>query len=198
MKNVALTGNIASGKSTVARLFAEWGATLIDADEIVRQLQRPGTPSFQALVAEFGPDVVAPDGSLDRSALRQRVFNDPKALARLNAIMHPAVARERERRVEAARATGTAVVISDIPLLFEVMDPAGFDAVVLVDAPVDMRRGRIMKNRQLDRVTADAMIAAQMPAEAKRLRASYIIDNDQDFDALRRRTRTVWDALNGR
>ncbi len=198
MLNVALTGNIASGKSTVARLFAEWGATVIDADEIVRSLQRPGTAQFQAIVERFGPGVVTADGNLDRPALRRLVFGDPSARRTLNAIMHPAVAEERERRLAAARTHGASVVISDIPLLFEVMDPAGFDAVVLVDAPVDVRRGRLMKHRQLERSAADAMMAAQLPADDKRARSTYVIDNDGDFDRLRLRSCAVWESLSAR
>ncbi len=195
MLNVALTGNIASGKSTVARLLAEWGATVIDADEIVHALQRPGTPELAAIAARFGPAVVTPEGALDRPILRRLVFADPAAREALNAIMHPAVARERERRLEAARSHGAAIVISDIPLLFEVMDPSRFDAVVLVDAPVDVRRGRLMKVRQLDRDGADAMIAAQLPADQKRARSTHVIDNDGDFEQLRQRTRAVWESL---
>jgi dephospho-CoA kinase len=195
MRNVALTGNIASGKSTVARLFAEWGATVIDADQIVHALQRPGTPELAAIAARFGPAVVSPEGVLDRATLRRLVFSDPAARQDLNAIMHPAVARERERRMEAARAHGAKVVISDIPLLFEVMDPARFDAVILVDAPVDVRRGRLMKMRQLDRAAADAMIGAQLPSDQKRARSTYVIDNDGDFERLATRARAVWDQL---
>jgi dephospho-CoA kinase len=195
MLNVALTGNIASGKSTVARLFADWGATVIDADEIVRSLQRPGSPQFAAITDRFGTEVVARDGTLDRTALRRLVFADSAAREDLNGIMHPAVAAERERRLAAARAHGARVVVSDIPLLFEVMDPAGFDAVILVDAPVDVRRGRLMKHRQLDRAAADAMMAAQLPAESKRARSTYVIDNDGDFDRLRARTEVVWQSL---
>jgi dephospho-CoA kinase len=195
MRNVALTGNIASGKSTVARLFAEWGATVIDADQIVHELQRPGTPTLAAIAERFGDRMIRPDGSLDRAQLRELVFGDPDALAALNAIMHPAVARERERRLAAASAHGAAVVVSDIPLLFEVANPDAFDAVVLVDAPVDVRRGRLMKHRQLDRTAADAMIAAQMPAEEKRKRSHHVIMNDGDFEQLQGRARAVWEAL---
>jgi dephospho-CoA kinase len=195
MLNVALTGNIASGKSTVARLFADWGATVIDADEIVRSLQRPGTPQFDAIVQRFGSTVIAADGGLDRAALRRMVFSDSAARGDLNDIIHPAVAKERERRLAAAAAAGASVVVSDIPLLFEVSDPTKFDAVVLVDAPVDVRRGRLMKLRQLDRAAAEAMMGAQLPADQKRSRSTYVIDNDGDFDRLRQRARMVWEAL---
>lgn len=195
MLNVALTGNIASGKSTVARLFAEWGATVIDADQIVHELQRPGTAVFDQIVSRFGSPVVAADGSLNRKELRHLVFSNPAALADLNAIVHPAVATERSRRVAAAKGSATRIVVSDIPLLFEVMDPTAFDAVVLVDAPKDVRRGRLMANRQLDHATADRMIAAQMPAEEKRARATHLIENDGGFERLAARAREVWSVL---
>ena len=140
MLHVALTGNVASGKSSVGRLFADWGATVIDADAIVRELQQPGTPIFERIAARFGPEVVTPDGELDRGRLRALVLADPTARKDLEAIVHPAVAAERERLIDEARRRGAAIVVSDIPLLFEVMDPQAFDAVVLVDAPEQIRR----------------------------------------------------------
>jgi len=195
MLSVALTGNIASGKSTVGALFSAWGATVIDADQIVHELQRPGTDVFRAIVARFGDRVVATDGTLDRAALRDRVFGDPRERAALNAIVHPAVALERERQVERARAADAAIIVSDIPLLFEVGRPDGFDAVVLVDAPRNVRLRRLMTDRNLTESTASAMIDAQMPAESKRARSTFIIDNDGDRTELERRTRAVWIAL---
>jgi dephospho-CoA kinase len=193
--HVALTGNAAAGKSSVAELFRAWGATIIDADAVVRDLQRPGTPVFERIRARFGPGIVAADGGLDRAALRRRVFGDAAALADLNAIVHPAVRVERERRLADARAAGAAIVIDDIPLLFEVMDPAVFDAVILVDAPVDVRRARLMADRGLQQDEADRLIAAQLPAASKRGRSTYVIDNDSDRTALERAARGVWDSL---
>ena len=195
MLNVALTGNIASGKSTVARLFAEWGATVVDADAIVHHLERPGTPVFDAIVARFGPGIVAADGTLDRAALRQRVFAEPAARLELERMVHPAVAAERERLVREAEHRGDRIVVSDIPLLFEAGDPAGFDVVVLVDAPEVVRRERLRRGRELDPESAAAMMAAQLPSEAKRARSHFVIDNSGDLDALRRKTREVWRAL---
>ncbi|MEK6687691.1 MAG: dephospho-CoA kinase, partial [Gemmatimonadota bacterium] len=136
MLNVALTGNVAAGKSTVAQLFRRWGAWVTDADQMVRELQRPGTPVFQQIVDTFGPGVVAPDGTLDRPSLRTRVFGDPVALDQLNRIVHPAVHARREELEAAARAEGATIAVHDIPLLFEAGDPTMFDLVVLVDAPV--------------------------------------------------------------
>jgi dephospho-CoA kinase len=195
MLNVALTGNVASGKSSVARLFRDWGATVLDADAIVHELQRPGTPVFQAIVRRFGADVIGPDGSLDRSRLGRRVFADPQERRALEAIVHPAVAAERERQMQQARRRGDAIVISDIPLLFEVMDPGAFDAVVLVDAPPAIRLDRLMARNGLDRESALAMITAQQPADAKRARSSHVIDNDGDFELLERRAEAVWSDL---
>lgn len=193
--SVGLTGNVASGKSTVAQLFAAQGAVVIDADRIVHELEQPGTPVFARIVDRFGRDIVAPDGTLDRARLRARVFGSPTDRAALEAIVHPAVAAERERQMHQARARGARLVVHDIPLLFEVMDPGSFDAVVLVDAPATVRRDRLVRTRGLDAATADAMIAAQMPAEAKRARSTFVIDNDGDLAALRDRALTVWRAL---
>ena len=198
MLNVGLTGNIASGKSAVARLFADWGAVVIDADAIVHALEQPGTAVFNAIVAKFGEEVLAPDGLLDRPALRARVFGNRDALAALNGIVHPAVAAERDRQMAEARAARTKVLIQDIPLLFEVMDPKQFDAVVLVDAPVAARRERLDRLRGLDPDIAESMIGAQRPSAEKRPKATFIIDNEADFATLEKRAREVWRQLERR
>lgn len=195
MLSVALTGNIASGKSSVARLFERWGAHLIDADAIVRELQQPGTPVFQRIAERFGPDVIASDGTLDRAALRSLVFRDDRAREDLNAIVHPAVRARRDRLVAAAGAAGVRVVVQDIPLLFETLDPGAFDLVVLVDAPVDVRRARLMADRHLSRDEADRMIAAQLPAARKRAGSHLVIENDADLTLLERRARAVWEQI---
>jgi dephospho-CoA kinase len=194
-RHVALTGNIAAGKSTVAELFRRWGAAIIDADVLAREEQRAGTPVFRAIVERFGTGVVRPDGELDRAALRARVMAEPAELAALNAIVHPAVRRRAAALVDAARQAGARTVVSDIPLLFETDDPLRFDAVVLVDAPASLRRERLMRHRGLNATEADGMMAAQMPAETKRLRSTYVIDNATDLAALEHSARTVWDAL---
>jgi dephospho-CoA kinase len=192
--HVGLTGNIAAGKSTVAALFRAWGATIIDADEVVRELQAPGHPVHAAIVERFGPQVLAPDGELDRPALRARVLADSGALASLNRIVHPAVAQRRRELLAEARHRGDRIVVSDIPLLFEVDDPAGFDAVVLVDAPAEVRRARLAE-RGLPPGEAEGLMAAQHPAAAKRARSDFVIDNDSDRGALERAAREVWEAL---
>ena len=143
MLNVALTGNIAAGKSSVVELFRRWGATVIDADALARDAQAPGSAVLAAIAKRFGADVLAADGSLDRVALRGKVMGDNDALLALNAIVHPAVQQRRLELQRAAAERGDAIVVNDIPLLFEVLDPAQFDTVVLVDAPVAIRRTRL-------------------------------------------------------
>jgi dephospho-CoA kinase len=198
MLSVALTGNAAAGKSAVAALLTEWGATVIDADRLVHEAQRPGTTVFNAIVGRFGPGVVAPDGTLDRAALRARVLADPAERRALEALVHPAVAAARAAAVEQARLAGAAVVVNDIPLLFEVLDPGAFDAVILVDAPEALRRDRLTRLRGLAPDEADRLMASQQPTAMKRSRSTFIIENEGTLDDLRARTRTVWDALRQR
>lgn len=195
MLNVALTGNIASGKSTVADLFRRWGATVIDADELVREAQRPGSPVLAAIAGRFGADLIGPDGTLDRSKLRAIVMGDAAAREALNAIVHPEVQRRRDALLAGARARGDRIVVSDIPLLFEVLDPAAFDVVVLVEAPEEVRLRRLMTGRGLGRAEAEQMIRAQLPTERKRERSRYLIENGADLVALERRAREVWEKL---
>jgi dephospho-CoA kinase len=195
MLNVALTGNIASGKSTVAELFREWGATVIDADRLVRDVQAPGSPVLRAIAARFGQDLIDPAGVLDRKTLRRRAMGDPGALADLNRIVHPDVLRRRAALEQEARSRGDRIVVSDIPLLFEAADPAAFDAIVLVDAPVDLRRARLLAQRGLTAEDAEQMLAAQAPAGPKRARSTFVIDNDGGRAALEARAREVWEAL---
>ena len=195
---VGLTGNIASGKSTVARRLVAHGATLVDADLLAREAVRPGTPALRDIVARWGDAVLGPDGVLDRGVLRTLVFGDPHELEALNAIVHPEVARMREAALAAARARGDTLVISDVPLLFE-KDMAGeFDVIVLVDAPRRVRLERLMHDRGLREPEAMAMITAQMPAELKRARADYVIDNAGSREELDARVDAVWAQLQQR
>ena len=195
MLHVALTGNIAAGKSAVAELFRRWGATVLDADEIVREVQAPGGPVIGEIAERFGKAVLRADGSLDRSALRRRVMADPQARAALNRIVHPAVHARRAELMAAAESRGDRIVVSDIPLLFEAAEPSEFDVIVLVDAPEDVRLARLMEHRELDRDEARRMIEAQMPSREKRARSDYVIENDGDPAALERAAKMVWRAL---
>ncbi len=194
-RSVALTGNIGSGKSVVAEFFRHWGATVIDADELVRELQAKDSPLLARIVDRFGPGVLRADGDLDRPALRSLAFSDPSALADLNALVHPQVERRRAALVDEARRRGDAIVVSDIPLLFEVGRPEAFDAVILVDAPEALRLDRLVRFRGLDRKTAETMIAAQAPSGPKRARSRFVIDNDGDLESLERASSAVWRAL---
>src|SRR2546421_6032521 len=195
MLNVALTGNIAAGKSTVVDLWRRWGATIIDADELVRQAQAPGNAVLAAIAQRFGADVLAADGSLDRTALRGKVMGDQAALDALNAIVHPAVRRRRDELARDAAERGDVLVVNDIPLLFEALDPTQFDAVVLVDASVALRRTRLRAMRGLSNDEADRMIAAQMPAERKRAQSQFTIENERSLKTLERKARSAFDDM---
>lgn len=195
MLSVALTGNIAAGKSTVAQLFRRWGATVIDADELVRELQASGQPVLRKIATRFGAEVIGSDGALDRPALRAKVLADPQALTDLNRIVHPEVRRRRVELLAEARDRGERIVVSDIPLLFEADDPATFDAVVLVEAPESVRRARLITSRGLNADDADRIIAAQHSSAAKRARSDYVIENDGDIASLERTASSVWQAL---
>jgi dephospho-CoA kinase len=195
MLNVALTGNIAAGKSAVAELFRRWGATVLDADAIVREVQAPGGAVIRQIADRFGDAVVLPDGSLDRAGLRRIVMADAGAREALERIVHPAVYARRAELAAEAAARGDRIVVSDIPLLFESGDAGAFDAVVLVDAPEPVRLRRLMERRGLSETEAWGMIRAQLPASAKRARSDYVIDNDGDLALLERAASEVWRAL---
>ncbi len=197
MLRIGLTGNVAAGKSAVTDLFRRWGAVVIDADALARQAVAPGTAGLAAVLARF-PFAADGTGGLDRAALRRHVMADAAERAALNAIVHPEVQRLRAAaEADAVRADAT-VVVHDIPLLFEVLDPAEFDGVVLVDAPEAERRRRLTEDRGLDRAEADALLAAQWPAQTKRARSAWIIDNDGTREALEARAHSVWRELQER
>ncbi|HEY0151075.1 MAG TPA: dephospho-CoA kinase [Longimicrobium sp.] len=195
MLKVGLTGNIAAGKSTVARIWRSLDATVVDADVLSRQAVEPGTQALARIAEEWGDEVVEAGGGLDRAALRRIVFADPSARERLEAIVHPAVAELREEAYRAAEARGERVVVADIPLLFEAGLVDDFDAVVLVDAPEEVRLARLVGDRGMDPEEARRMIAAQMPSELKRARADFVISNTGTLMELDRRSREVWTEL---
>ncbi|MFL5609017.1 MAG: dephospho-CoA kinase [Gemmatimonadaceae bacterium] len=192
---IGLTGNIGSGKSTVAQLLSERGATIIDADVLARRAVEPGTSAYSAIVERWGTSILAADGSIDRTALRRIVFSEPLELEQLNTIVHPEVERMRIVLVEQARQRGDRLVVCDIPLLFERNLTAGYDRIVLVDAPRPVRLERLVRERGLRETEAMEMIVAQMPAELKRARADYVIDNVGTLTQLDQRVTEVWSAL---
>lgn len=192
---VGLTGNIGSGKSTVAQMLSERGATIIDSDVLARRAVEMGTPAYDRIVARWGSAVLSPDNHLDRGALRRIVFSDPQELERLNEMVHPAVEEYRIRLVEEARRRGDRIVVCDVPLLFERHMTERFHPIILVDAPRPIRLERLVQERGLRETEAMDMIAAQMPAELKRARADYVIENDGTLSELEQRVENVWAAL---
>jgi dephospho-CoA kinase len=192
---VGLTGNIGSGKSTVDQLLSERGATIIDADVLARRAVELGTSAYASIVERWGTSILAADGLIDRGALRRIVFSEPLELEQLNAIVHPEVERMRAALVEQARARGDRLVVCDIPLLFERKMTDGFDRIVLVDAPRPVRLERLVRERGLRETEAMDMIVAQMPAELKRARADFVIDNVGTLTQLDQRVTEVWAAL---
>ncbi|MCZ9350579.1 dephospho-CoA kinase [Streptomyces mutabilis] len=193
MLSVGLTGGIGAGKSEVSRLLVEHGAVLIDADRIAREVVAPGTPGLAAVVAAFGEEVLAEDGSLDRPKLGSIVFADPEKLAALNSIVHPLVG-DRSRALEEAAAED-AVVVHDVPLLTENGLAPLYDVVVVVDADPATQLDRLVRLRGMTEQDARARMAAQATREQRREIADVIIDNDVPLDRLRSRVAEVWAEL---
>jgi dephospho-CoA kinase len=191
---IGLSGGIGSGKSTVARMLAGLGAVVIDADAIAHELQAPGTPVLAEIAREFGAEILLPDGSLDRPALARRVFADPEARRRLGEITHPAVGREMLRRLEAARAAGAPLVVMDNPLLFEGRVRRGEaerGEAILVYAPPETQVARQMARDGVTREFALQRMAAQLPIDAKRALATWVIDNGGSLAETERQVRQL-------
>lgn len=187
---VGLTGGIGSGKSVVSSQLATHGAVIIDADAIVRDLQRPGQQVFDRIVERFGPEVVAASGHLDRPALASKIFGDPAALADMNKIVHPAVGVEMMRRI-AELETSDKVVVLDVPLLVE--NPRmGLCGVVVVDLDPDLAVERLVAQRGLDAADARARIARQTTRSARRAAADWIIDNSGSRLELAMQVSAAW------
>jgi dephospho-CoA kinase len=193
---VGLTGGIASGKSTVSAILAELGAVVIDADALAREVVQRGTPGLEAVVAEFGPEVLTPEGDLDRPAMGAIVFADPDARRRLEAIIHPLVHR-RGAELEAA-APADAVVVHDIPLLAEGGRAGSFDAVIVVDAPPDLQVARMVADRGWTREDAEARIAAQASRKDRLAIATHVVDNTGSLADLRVQVEAIYASLAAR
>jgi dephospho-CoA kinase len=201
---IGLTGGIGTGKSTVAAMLEKRGAVLIDSDAIVRELQSAGAPLLDEIAAAFGPEVILPDGSLDRERLGDIVFRDPEARQRLNAIVHPAVGRESARRLAEARAAGARLVVLDIPLLFETRAHGtasganrGVELVVLVYAPRALQIERQLARNAYGRDEAERRVDAQLSIEEKRARADRVIDNSGDLEETERQVEALYRELVG-
>ncbi|BDV30444.1 dephospho-CoA kinase [Microbacterium terricola] len=198
MPLVALTGGIASGKSTVARRLAEHGAVIVDADRIVREVQQPGSPVLDAIAAEFGERMLLPDGSLDRAGLAGEVFGDPGAVSRLNAIVHPAVRAESAARFARAFAEDAdAVVVYDVPLLVEARADDPWDLIVVAHAPAELRAERLIALRGLSATDAAARIASQVGDDRRLAIADVVIDTAGDMEHTLAQTDALWARLSG-
>ncbi|MEW2125286.1 dephospho-CoA kinase [Streptomyces sp. NPDC007259] len=196
MLKVGLTGGIGAGKSEVSRLLVGHGAVLVDADRIAREVVEPGTPGLAAVVEEFGPGILTPEGTLDRPALGAIVFADPDRLAALNAIVHPLV---RDRSAELEKAAGPdSVVVHDVPLLTENGIAPLYDLVVVVDAAPETQLDRLVRLRGMTEADARARMAAQATREQRRAVADLVIDNDGPVEELEAQVRTVWAELERR
>ncbi|MEU1124799.1 dephospho-CoA kinase [Streptomyces sp. NPDC005899] len=196
MLKVGLTGGIGAGKSEVSRLLAGYGAVVIDADRIAREVVEPGTPGLVAVVETFGPGVLATDGTLDRPALGAIVFSDPERLAALNAIVHPLVgARSAEREREAGPG---AVVVHDVPLLTENGLAPRYDLVVVVDASPATQLDRLVRLRGMTEADARARMAAQATREERLAAADLVVDNDGPLEDLEPQVRKIWAELTER
>jgi dephospho-CoA kinase len=192
---VALTGNIASGKSEVARMFAELGATVIDADVLAREVVEPGKPAYRAIVDHFGKDILQLDGTIDRAQLRAIVFADASQREALNRIVHPEIRRRRDELVAEARTRGDDVVIAVIPLLFEAAMQNEFDRVILVDAPEELRLKRLRWRSGMSAEEGRRIMEAQIDPRIKRPGAHIIIENDSNMNDLRTRVEQAWREL---
>ena len=193
MIKVGLTGGIGSGKSEVARLLAAHGAVVVDADALAREALAAGTEGHAAVVAEFGPGVLAPDGSLDRAAVGRLVFSDPACREALERIVHPYVARRSAELMAAA--PPDAVVVYDVPLLVEKQLQGGFDVVVVVTAEEDTRVRRLTADRGMPEADARARISTQATDEQRRAVADVVLTNDDDLGALGEQVDRLWADL---
>jgi dephospho-CoA kinase len=192
---LGVTGGIATGKSSVAAMFGELGATVVSADELARLAVVPGSPALEALVDRFGRDILAADGTLDRAALADIVFADPEARLELNRITHPAIARLAVERLAELRAAGHALIVYEAPLLFEAGAESRVDKVLVVTASLEIQLQRLMEREAIDADEARARIDAQMPLAEKIRRADFLVDNAGSPNDTRRQVETLYDDL---
>lgn len=191
---LGVTGNIASGKSSVCRELARRGAVVVDADQLAREVVEPGSPVLEQLVAAFGNDILKTDGSLDRHSLGNLVFADPAARERLNAIIHPAIAALSVKRLNELRGKAP-LVVYEAPLLYEVGAERRVDKVLMVTINPDVQRARLMARDKLDQAGAQQRIDAQMAQQDKISRADFVIDNSSTLEETRTQLDALWSQL---
>jgi dephospho-CoA kinase len=192
---VGLTGGIASGKSTVARLLGQRGARVVDADQVARQVVAPGTPALAEIVEAFGAEMLGPDGALDRKRLGRRVFSDEAARHRLEALTHPRIAAAFAEHVQRAATEDVAVLVYEAALLVESGAHRAVDRLVVVAAPAAVQRARVGARDGLDTAAAQARLDAQASLEAKLAVADHIVMNDGSIEDLERKVAALWEEL---
>ena len=195
MLRVGLTGGIGSGKSEVTRLLAAKGAAVVDADLIAREVVEPGTPGLQRVAEEFGPEVLRPDGTLDRPKLGSLVFADPARLQRLNAIVHPLIGQRTAELIAQAEARGAEVLVHDVPLLVESGLATAYEVVVVVAADPATQRLRLTRSRGMTEQEAQQRIDAQAPLADKLAAATHVLTNDGSLQDLADQVDRLWDEL---
>jgi dephospho-CoA kinase len=193
MRLIGLTGGIATGKSTVDAMLARRGANVIDADELAREAVQPGEPTLDRVAERFGQEVLRPDGRLDRERLGKLVFADADARHDLEAITHPRINELIRERVASALSGAAPLVVVDVPLLFEHAREGMYEGVLLVYAPVDVQLRRLHDRNHLDEAAARQRLAAQLPIDEKRARATWIIDNSGEESATQRAVDAWWE-----
>ncbi len=192
---IGLTGGIASGKSTVAQILTTLGAAVVDADDVARSVVEPGSPGLQRLKQQFGDAIISDSGTLDRSAVAQIVFSNPQARKQLNAILHPLIAAESQRRIAALAKQGHRLVIYDAALLVENDLHKNMDALIVVSVPESLQRERLAARDGLDDSAIASRLRAQLPLEKKTQVADYIVDNSGTIEETRRQTTEMWKTI---
>ncbi len=195
MLKIALTGGPGSGKSTVARMFRDLGAQVLDADEVAKDAVAPGRPAWEELRREFGPDYFREDGTLDRAKMAELVFQDPEARGKLNAIVHPRVSREIARRSKELAAQGVRLVMVEVPLLFEAGLEKNYDLVIVVDAEKEEQIQRLTARDARTPREAAGILDAQWSLSAKKARADFVVDNRNSLENTRDQVKKLWQRL---
>lgn len=195
MKLIGLTGGIATGKSTVSAMLRRLGAKVVDADEIAREIVRPGEPAWQEIVDAFGPGVLRKDKSLDRDKLRKIVFADERARKRLESITHPKIRALAQEKIERLSAEGAEVVIYEAPLLFETQAQSWIRPVILVACDLETQKQRLRQRDRLGEKEIRRHLEAQMPLEEKRKLADYVVENNGSLEELQREVQEVWEKI---